>query len=156
MNIWKAEAFANAAGVVVDTFHFTDPHRTLELNPPEMKRLEQNIASVLTGSLRLEELMRGREASHTSRPPKVSVSTEVRFDDSSSSHSTLLEIVTQDRPGLLYQLSSAMANTGCNIEVALIDTEGQRAIDAFYLTFNGGKLDPERREKLQEALLSSA
>jgi len=35
MNIVKAEAFANAAGVVLDTFHFTDSSRTFELNPSE-------------------------------------------------------------------------------------------------------------------------
>src|SRR5467141_297444 len=32
MNIIKADAFANAAGIVLDTFHFSDLHRTLELN----------------------------------------------------------------------------------------------------------------------------
>jgi [protein-PII] uridylyltransferase len=156
MNIWKAEAFGNAAGIVVDTFHFTDPHRTLELNPSELQRLEQNISAVLSGTTRLEDLMRGRAAAQALRPPKISVATQVNFDDSSSSHSTLLEIVTQDRPGLLYHLSSAFAHSGCNIEVALIDTEGQRAVDAFYLTVQGRKLTPENQQKLREALLSGA
>jgi [protein-PII] uridylyltransferase len=154
MSIWKAEAFANAAGVVVDTFHFTDPHRTLELNPSELQRLEKNIAAVVSGEIPLEELMHRRAASQVRRPPKITVPTEVRFDDSSSTHSTLLEIVTQDRPGLLYHLSSAFAHNGCNIEVALIDTEGQRAVDSFYLTVQGGKLDAEHQSKLREALLS--
>jgi [protein-PII] uridylyltransferase len=154
MSIWKAEAFANAAGVVVDTFYFTDPHRTLELNPPELERLERDIRAVVSGDTLLEDLMRGRAASRALRPPKISVATEVRFDDSSSSHSTLLEIVTQDRPGLLYHLSSAFAHTGCNIEVALIDTEGQRAVDAFYLTVQGHKLGPEHQQKLRDALLA--
>jgi [protein-PII] uridylyltransferase len=36
MHIWKAEAFGNAAAVVVDTFYFTDPNKTLELNPSEV------------------------------------------------------------------------------------------------------------------------
>jgi [protein-PII] uridylyltransferase len=154
MNIWKAEAFANGTGTVVDTFHFTDPNRTLELNPSEQQRLEQNITDVVSGKTKLDELLRGRTATQAQRPPKVSVNTEVRFDDSSSSHSTLLEIVTQDRPGLLYRLSAALASTGCNIEVALIDTEGQRAVDAFYLTVQGRKLDAGAQEKLHEALMA--
>jgi [protein-PII] uridylyltransferase len=155
MSIWKAEAFANAAGTVVDTFHFTDPNRTLELNPGERQRLEQNITSVVSGGIALEDLLRGRAATQALRPPKISVATEVRFDDSSSSHSTLLEIVTQDRPGLLYRLSSALARTECNIEVALIDTEGQRAVDAFYLTVHGRKLDAEQQQKLRDALMAA-
>ena len=68
MNIWKAEAFANAAGVVVDTFHFTDPHNTLELNPSEPARLQKNIADVLSGAVPLETLMRGRDAAHSNSP----------------------------------------------------------------------------------------
>ena len=155
MNIWKAEAFANAAGTVVDTFHFTDPNRTLELNPGESQRLEQNILEVVSGRTPLEELLRGKTAARMLRPPKISIATEVRFDDSSSSHSTLLEIVTQDRPGLLYRLSSTLAHTGCNIEVALIDTEGQRAVDAFYLTILGRKLSPEHQQELRAALLAA-
>ena len=100
MNIWKAEAFANAAGTVVDTFHFTDPNRTLELNPSERQRLEQNITAVVSGQDAAGGCCcAGGAAAQALRPPKITVATEVRFDDSSSSHSTLLEIVTQDRPG---------------------------------------------------------
>jgi [protein-PII] uridylyltransferase len=155
MNIWKAEAFANGMGTVVDTFHFTDPNRTLELNPGERQRLEQNISSVVSGLIPLEHLLRGRAVTQALRAPKISVATEVLFDDSCSSHSTLLEIVTRDHPGLLYRLSSALARVGCNIEVALIDTEGQRAVDAFYLTVQGRKLNPEEQRTLRDALLGS-
>jgi hypothetical protein len=50
-------------------------------------------------------------------------------------------------------LSSALAETGCNIEVALVDTEGQKAIDVFYLTRKGKKLGPKTESKLRELLL---
>ncbi len=38
MNIVKAGAFSNDAGVIVDSFQFTDVFRTLELNPSEKDR----------------------------------------------------------------------------------------------------------------------
>ena len=154
MDIWKAEAFANAAGIVVDTFHFTDPHKTLELNPSELERLQKNIEDVLAGAIPREMLLRGRAGTQTKPQPKVSVPTQIRFDDACSPHSTLMEIVTQDRPGLLFHLSSTLANMGCNIEVALIDTEGQRALDTFYLTFGGAKLSPDTQESLRARLLA--
>ena len=154
MDIWKAEAFANAAGIVVDTFHFTDPHKTLELNPSELARLRQNIEDLLTGAIPRETLLRGRAGAQSRPQPKVSVPTQIRFDDSSSPHSTLMEIVTQDRPGLLFRLSSTLANLGCNIEIALIDTEGQRALDTFYLTFGGAKLSADTQERLRVRLLA--
>ena len=152
MNIVKADAFANSAGVVLDTFHFVDMHRTLELNPTERARFQQSIADVVNGKQPLEPLMKGRLAAALARPPKVMFRTSVQFDDNSSDHSTLMEVVTQDRPGLLYEVGSALARQGCNIDVALIDTEGQKAIDVFYLTAQGAKLTPQKKELLREVL----
>ena len=155
MNIVKADAFANSAGVVLDTFHFVDLHRTLELNPSEIPRFRQSIADVVNNRQVLEPLLKGRLAAAMARPPKVLVQTTVNFDDESSEHCTLMEIVTQDRPGLLYEIGSGLARLACNIEVALIDTEGQKAIDVFYLTAQGRKLTPQKQELLREVLLAT-
>jgi [protein-PII] uridylyltransferase len=152
MNIIKADAFANAAGVVLDTFHFADLHRTFELNPGEIVRFQKTLADVLSGKALLEPLLKGRESASRARPPKVAVPTRIDFDDTSSTHCTLLEIAAQDRPGLLYDVGSALARLGCNIEVALIDTEGQKAIDVFYLTAKGQKLNAQKQALLREVL----
>lgn len=154
MNIWKAEAFANASGIIVDTFHFTDPHRTLELNPSEIERFKNGVIDVLCSAVSLETLLKARRNFRSPNMPKITVSTQIRFDDFCSSHSTLIEIITQDHPGLLYQITSVLAQYGCNLEVALIDTEGQRAIDVFYLTLDGAKLGASHQRKLRDLLLA--
>ena len=110
----------------------------------------------LKGKLELEKLLSGRARAEAASQPKVEVTTRVRFDSQSSSHSTLLELVAQDRPGLLFDVSSVLADQGCNIEIALIDTEGQRAIDVFYLTCRGAKLDPATQEAVGNALTAEA
>jgi [protein-PII] uridylyltransferase len=154
MSIVKADAFANAAGVVLDTFRFVDLYRTLELNPSEADRLKSNLVDVLRGRMELDKLMRGRIQSGTAQKPKVTIPTQLRFDDMSSSHSTLLELMTHDRAGLLYQVSSVLSQLRCNIEIALIDTEGEKVIDVFYLTSQGRKLRPELQGAVEKALLS--
>lgn len=155
MNIIAVEAFANSSRTVLDTFRFVDLFHTLDLNPSEQDRLQQTIHDVLTGRKSLEELMRGRirpETRHTAGPK---IPTRIRFDETSSTHSTLLELTTQDHPGLLYHISSLLFEHRCNIEVAAIDTQGRKAIDVLYLTIDGNKLSPADKQAIEDALLTT-
>ncbi len=152
MNIVKANAFSNQAGTVVDSIYFTDRFRTLELNLPEWQRFKDSIAAVLAGKADLEKMLRDRQRGEKSVRVKVVVQTRIDFDDESSSTSTLLQVIAQDRPRLLHRISSCLSRQKCNIEIALIDTEGQMAIDAFYLTSGGKKLTAEHQKKVERAL----
>ena len=78
----------------------------------------------------------------------------MNFDSNACESATLIEIIAEDRPGLLYDLSSAISTAGCNIDVVLIDTEGHKAIDVFYVATNGAKLASNVQDGLSERLLS--
>ena len=153
MNIVAADAFSNRAGAVLDTFRFVDVFNTLGMNPGEHNRLKRSVADVLSGAETIENLMRGRIRPQTSARVKLRVPAQIRMDDNSSTRSTLLEIIAQDRSGLLYEASRLLSGEGCDIEVALIETQGQKAIDVFYLTAGGKKLSSPKKQAIQEALL---
>jgi [protein-PII] uridylyltransferase len=153
MNIVKAEAFANSTGTVLDTLVFEDPLRTLELNPAEVERLETTVTRVVTGKEDVTRLLRGR-ARPLAPSKHASVRPAVAFDNEASSHATLVEIVAQDRPGLLHELANIFTRAGCSIEVVLIDTEAHKAIDVFYVTCERGKVGEDLQAKLRDQLLS--
>jgi [protein-PII] uridylyltransferase len=152
MNIGKAGAFSNAGGTVVDTFSFTDRYRTLEMNLPAWERFKTTVHDVLSGKGDLKRMLRERLEVEKDQPEKIAGTLQIQFDNECSAHSTLIEIITQDQPGLLYRISSVFAQQDCNIDIALIDTEGQTAIDVFYLTTRAGKLAPEHQERLRQSL----
>jgi [protein-PII] uridylyltransferase len=151
MNILKAEAFSNRRGLVLDTFTFADPNRTLDLNPTEVDRLRTVTERVLAGKANVRELLRNRpKPKLPSR--KAAIPARVSFNPDASTTATLVEIVAQDRPGLLYDLASAISSCGGNIEVVLIDTEAHKAIDVFYVTASGKKLDHAKQQEMSELL----
>jgi [protein-PII] uridylyltransferase len=151
MNVVTADGFANAKGVVVDTFRFTDTFRTLELNPSERERFVMSVRELVAGEASTEKLLNGRRRARR-KAPRIVIETKVDFDASASSQSTLLQVIAQDTPGLLRAISATLSQLGYSVEVALIDTEGESAIDVFYITKGGMKLDAENETALRFAL----
>lgn len=86
------------------------------------------------------------------------VPADVRLDSQASDEALVVEAEGRDRPGLLYSLTSAIAELGLTIRSAHIATYGERAVDAFYLQDEDGrKIDDMRvhlaiRKKLLAAL----
>ncbi|MDX2153892.1 MAG: ACT domain-containing protein [Bryobacteraceae bacterium] len=153
MNIVKAEAFANAREEVLDTFVFADPTRTLELNVEEVDNLRRTVEQVVLGKVSVEKLLARRP-----RPRRPATSARVHpsvtIERDLSRTATLIEVVAEDRPGLLYDLTNVLARNGCNIEVVLIDTEAHKALDVFYVTAQSAKLPADLEAKVRAELLN--
>ncbi len=153
-NILKAEAFSNAQGRVIDTFAFADTGRSLELNPDETKHVIKTVERVVKGELRADQLLARRP--RVKPDPYALSKSRSSFDNHSSSTATLVELVTQDRPGLLYDVASLISRHGANIEVVLVDTEAKKAIDVFYVTKAGAKLTDDEAAALTTAVAEIA
>ena len=69
---------------------------------------------------------------------------------------TVIEVAGLDRPGLLYELTSAISDLNLDITSAHITTFGEKAVDVFYVTdLTKKKITSETRQKaIRERLLS--
>ncbi len=146
MNLLKAESFSNGSNMVLSSFVFEDPIRILELIPEETDRLRATLERVLAGQIEVRELLQKRPP-----PPsfgRLPVPLQVTFDNETSANDTIYSVITEDRPGLLYDLASIFSFNRCNIEVVLIDTEANKVAAVFYVRSEGRKLRNENARRL--------
>ncbi len=110
---------------------------------------------------RLDSALEGDE-----RPPVRRVRTEVPdgavrvraprvlISNGASDFYTVIDVSTNDRPGLLHEVTTALSELGLDIEMSRASTRARRAIDAFYVSQHGQKVTDERRcKEIETALL---
>ena len=142
----------NNAPTSIDNFRFTDNERFLEMNQDGDSRLIKVLEDVIRGKVDLAARLKGREEG-AFRQRLPGFAPVVHCDGESSRRYTIVEIVAENALGLLYRMSRAMSESGCEVDLVLISTEGRRAIDVFHLTQKGKKLSAAAQEQLTENLL---
>jgi len=152
MDIVHAEAFTTEGDhTACERFTFTDPFLTLKLNPEEAETLTATVERAAMGKEDVAKLLQRRV-----RKPQPSAAFTVNFDREASRSATVVTITTEDRPALLYRLAEAISSEGCNIETVLINTEGRKAVDVFYVTASGLKLTAGKEEQLSARIRSAS
>jgi len=73
-----------------------------------------------------------------------------------SADATVVEVRTEDRPGLLHDIGLALARAGLGVRSAHIATYAGQTLDTFYLTeFAGRELPPARVAQAVAALIDA-
>jgi [protein-PII] uridylyltransferase len=155
-NIVDAQIFTTTDGLVLDTISVS---RAFEEDSDELRRAEriaQAIEKALKGEVKIADLVEARRAPPL-RGGAFEIAPEVIVDNSLSQRHTVLEVSGLDRPGLLYDLTTALGKLNLNIASAHIVTFGEKAVDVFYVTdLAGGKIASATRQTTIRASLLNA
>jgi [protein-PII] uridylyltransferase len=139
--------------LAIDVF-FVHHRAGAEAVPGAVESAERHLRGLIGGGKSAAELVRGsrREPRREREGPRVP--NRVLIDNRASPEHTVVEIITRDRPGLLFELSNALYRQGLSIAVAKITTEGTRVVDVFYVSERDGKkvTDETRARELRGAL----
>jgi [protein-PII] uridylyltransferase len=129
------------------------------LDVAKWRKVRQDLEGVLSGKIKLTDLVASRPKSDSVVAWKTpAVPTELKIDNGVSRDFTVAEIITEDRPGVLYAITRTLAAEGLDIHRSKIATEANRVIDVFYVRdkATGAKVvDSERLDALRTALLGS-
>ena len=125
-------------------------------NPQIWKSVEQVLCAALRDPQHIEKMPLPRR--HPLRSPNLDVFVKpphVVMNNSHSDTHTIVELQAQDSLGLLYRLTRALYELDVDIALAKISTEGNRAIDVFYLTdAHGNKIvEQAALESIRQAML---
>ncbi len=143
-DILRGNAFTSRGGLIVDVVQFTDRKGCL-VRP----QLDPLLADAVAGRVDISAMLREQHKAASDRT--TAGSPVLYFDNDSSPRYTILELVTDDAPGLLHRISRVISEHGCAVDLVLISTEGRRAIDVFHLRKGEAKLGEGDELALTEA-----
>jgi len=132
-------------------FQFADEGGFLRLNADAPGEIARMLESVVAGAVDVPTLLKGRLQSPLYRNRRHGTPL-VRFDNDHSRKYTVLELVADDAPGLLYRISRVISGCGCDVDLVLISTEGKKAVDVLHITKQGKKLIESEQVSLREGL----
>jgi [protein-PII] uridylyltransferase len=111
-----------------------------------MAQITRTIERALGGEVRIKDLMAKRKPAER-RITAFTVEPEAIINNALSDQFSVIEVSGRDRPGLLYDLTSAISDLNLDITSAHITTYGEKAVDVFYVTdLTGKKVTSEQRQ----------
>jgi [protein-PII] uridylyltransferase len=153
MDILRGHALTSLTGTVLDVFQFTDRDGFFERNSQAREQFERTLQDAAAGQTDVRTMLRNKERSVLfRRAPMVRRTPVIYVDNEHSQRYTVLELVADDAPGLLHRVSRVISEHGVDVDLVLISTEGQKAIDVFHITRGGAKLTPDAEAALKADL----
>lgn len=146
-NISGAQITTTRDGFAIDNFLLQRKFDDDEDEHRQVKRIQKLIKKLLRGEERMRALLEKRRLG-ANRVEAFEVEPEVMINNALSDNYTVIEVAGRDRPGLLYDLTTALSEMNIDISSAHITTFGEKAVDVFYVTdLLGKKLSIPSREK---------
>jgi [protein-PII] uridylyltransferase len=146
-NIVDAHIFTTSDGFALDTIFVS---RAFDRDEDELRRgrrMARSIEQALRGEIKVSEIVISAKRRADARVGAFAIEPEVMIDNTLSNRYTVLEVSGLDRPGLLYDLTSALSKLNLNIGSAHIVTFGEKAVDSFYVTdLTGAKIVASARQ----------
>jgi [protein-PII] uridylyltransferase len=150
LSIVSAQIFTTSDGVALDVFGVRG---TYEEDVPRERwdRFRETLHAALAGETDVADAV--AVLRRHARAPASEVPLTVRVDHDASDFHTVIEVGTADRPGLLFDLSSAFASLALDVHLARVATYGHRVVDVFYVTdLAGDKLLPDSDGRVKEGI----
>jgi len=150
-DIVEAKIYTTCHAYALDSFIILDKSSKSVSYTGLLKFIETNLTDKLDGSDALESPLKGRVSRQVKHMP---LQTQIAITEAPENNYHRLEIIANDRPGLLATVAQQFLKLNIELHNAKINTLGSRAEDIFLISAsNSQKLDIHQTESLQDSLL---
>ena len=149
-SIAQAKIYTTEHDYALNTFIVLDQSSKSVSYSGLLKYIEIELTQKLDHKTPLDAPLQGRISRQVKHMP---IKVQINMTEDAKSNNHLLEVITNDRPGLLANIARQFLQLEILLHNAKINTLGNRAEDTFVISAKKNeKLSPERIQKLQEAL----
>jgi len=154
LNVLEAQIHTWENGIALDTFWVEDVTKDIERR---LQQFKKDLKEILSGKVPLKDLLFKRNESNGIKQKIIPrVSGEVKINNQDSDFYTIIEVTGEDRLGILYEITQALTDQGCDIHFARISTLGNRLVDVFYIQDTWGEkiVEKQKLEHLKKTFLN--
>ncbi|OGG52035.1 MAG: [protein-PII] uridylyltransferase [Candidatus Handelsmanbacteria bacterium RIFCSPLOWO2_12_FULL_64_10] len=158
INIFSAQAYTRSDGVVLDIFQVTDLDGRPDIDKDQQTRIHDQLTAVFEGRENVALLFENRAQRWSRRRrPAFLQPPRVVFENDISEKYTIIDVFAQDAIGLLYKITRTLSELDLDIYTARVGTQGDKAVDAFYVTRRSGDKirDADALRRIEEALIQA-
>lgn len=154
-NIVAAQVFTSDDKHIIDVFTLQGPNGEpfADGEPRRLNRLEALVRAVFDEE---GEPVKPLKAKRGRREAAFLVAPSVEIGTNMSTRFSVIDITARDRPGMLHDVASVLAEQNLSIHSAHVGSYGERVFDAFYVqTQDGQKItDDAAKETLKRLILA--
>lgn len=156
LNILAMEIFTLSDGTILIKLRLQTEFDSNVRDHGHFEKLKKNLHNVFLGKEKVTTLIeKNRKPDFMLKEPVQKAESRVVIDNDVSAYYTVIDIITHDRLGLLYEIVTCLADQGCYVEVSKISTKVDQVVDSFYIKdiFGHKITSKEKLNELKSALL---
>jgi [protein-PII] uridylyltransferase len=157
LNILGSHVYTTTGGLALEIYRAHTPRGGPQERQMIWSEVESFLNAVLGGEVEVEELVRRRKRPVGLTRPPSRKEPRVLVSNTESEFYTLVDVIADDRLGLLYDATRTIGDQGFEIYISKAATIKDQVADTFYLKDIDGKKikDSNRLERLRQAILET-
>jgi [protein-PII] uridylyltransferase len=157
LDVERADLFTTPDGYALDCFTVRDAVNRRAPTPTQCDNFAKTLRAVVCDGAALRGYVeQSRRKLFALLQPRVPVRTQIAFDNGASRSDTVIDVLTGDRTGLLYDIADRLSAMGVDLYSARIVTDARHARDAFYVRMLQEKIeDPTKQAQIRDGLLAA-